>query len=57
MTVKAPAKKAGAGHCLWLDGQPAEVPHLKRIAFDQVYLIKGDTQDNQWLACLGWFSI
>ena len=32
-------------------------PVLERIAFDQVHLIKGDTQHNQRLACLGLPSI
>ena len=30
---------------------------LERIAFDQVHLIKGDTQHNQRLICLGLPSI
>ena len=30
---------------------------LGRIAFDQVHLIKGDTQHNQQLACLGSLAI
>lgn len=34
---------------------------LERFAFDQVHLIKGETQHNQWCACLGlpsiWFRL
>ena len=34
-----------------------ELTALERIAFDQVHLIKGDTQHNQRLTCLGLPSI